>query len=294
MLTRDLLARVRKIEIKTRKVVEEMTGGAYRSVYRGRGIEFSEVRTYTEGDDVRDIDWNVTARTGVAHIKKYVEERELTVIIAVDISASTLFGSSEDDKRAKMAETAALLAFSAIRNNDKVGLLLFSDRIESYIPPRSGRAHVMRVIRDLVATRPRGRGTDIAAALESLSRTLKNKSVIFLISDFMDQGDFWKPLRILNRRHDLAAIRVVDNLENALPSAAALELEDTETGASFSFPGSRLAATRYAAAQELFDKQLAENCRHAKVDLIELPCAGEIVKPLMGFFQARGKRKSRG
>ena len=241
MLTRDLLARIRKIEIKTRKVVEEMTGGAYRSVYRGRGIEFSEVRTYTEGDDVRDIDWNVTARTGVAHIKKYVEERELTVIIAVDISSSTLFGSAEDDKRDKMAETAALLAFSAIRNNDKVGLLLFSDRVESYIPPRSGRAHVMRVIRDLVATHPRGRGTNIAAALESLSRTLKKKTVIFLISDFMDEGDYWKPLRILNRRHDLAAIRVVDSLETALPSAAALELEDAETGASFAFPGSRRA-----------------------------------------------------
>ena len=294
MLTRDLLARVRKIEIKTRKVVEEMTGGAYRSVYRGRGIEFSEVRTYTEGDDVRDIDWNVTARTGVAHIKKYVEERELTVIIAVDISSSTLFGSAEDDKRDKMAETAALLAFSAIRNNDKVGLLLFSDRVESYIPPRSGRAHVMRVIRDLVATHPRGRGTDIAAALESLSRTLKKKTVIFLISDFMDEGDYWKPLRILNRRHDLAAIRVVDSLETALPSAAALELEDAETGATFAFPGSRMAAARYAAAQELFDRQLEENCRQAKVDLIELPCTGDIVKPLMGFFQKRGKRKSKG
>ena len=294
MLTRDLLARIRKIEIKTRKVVEEMTGGAYRSVYRGRGIEFSEVRTYTEGDDVRDIDWNVTARTGVAHIKKYVEERELTVIIAVDISSSTLFGSAEDDKRDKMAETAALLAFSAIRNNDKVGLLLFSDRVESYIPPRSGRAHVMRVIRDLVATHPRGRGTNIAAALESLSRTLKKKTVIFLISDFMDEGDFWKPLRILNRRHDLAAIRVVDSLETALPTAAALELEDAETGATFAFPGSRLAAARYAAAQELFDKQLEKNCRQAKVDLIELPCTGDIVKPLMGFFQKRGKRKSRG
>ena len=272
MLTRDLLARIRKIEIKTRKVVEEMTGGAYRSVYRGRGIEFSEVRTYTEGDDVRDIDWNVTARTGVAHIKKYVEERELTVIIAVDISSSTLFGSAEDDKRDKMAETAALLAFSAIRNNDKVGLLLFSDRVESYIPPRSGRAHVMRVIR----------------------RTLKKKTVIFLISDFMDEGDFWKPLRILNRRHDLAAIRVVDSLETALPTAAALELEDAETGATFAFPGSRMAAARYAAAQELFDRQLEENCRQAKVDLIELPCTGDIVKPLMGFFQKRGKRKSRG
>ena len=223
-----------------------------------------------------------------------MEERELTVIIAVDISSSTFFGSDEDDKRDKMAETAALLAFSAIRNNDKVGLLLFSDRVESYIPPRSGRAHVMRVIRDLVATRPRGRGTNIAAALESLSRTLKKKTVIFLISDFMDQGDFWKPLRILNRRHDLAAIRVVDSLETALPSAAALELEDSETGECFAFPGSKLAAARYAAAQEIFDRQLEENCRQAKVDLIELPCTGDIVKPLMGFFQKRGKRKTRG
>jgi len=153
---------------------------------------------------------------------------------------------------------------------------------------------VMRVIRDLVATRPRGRGTDIAAALESLSRTLKKKTVIFLISDFMDEGDFWKPLRILNRRHDLAAIRVVDALETALPSAAALELEDAETGAALAFPGGRLSAARYAAAQQLFDRQLEENCRQAKVDLIELPCTGDIVKPLMGFFQKRGKRKSGG
>jgi uncharacterized protein (DUF58 family) len=152
----------------------------------------------------------------------------------------------------------------------------------------------MRVIRDLVATRPRGRGTDIGAALESLGRTLKKKAVIFLISDFMDQGDFWKPLRILNRRHDLAAIRVVDELETALPAAAALELEDAETGDAFAFPGSRLAAARYAAAQQLFARQIEENCRQAKVDLIVLPCSDDIVKPLMGFFQKRGKRKSGG
>ena len=291
MLTRDLLARVGKIELRTRKIVEEMTGGAYRSVYRGRGIEFSEVRTYTEGDDVRDIDWNVTARTGVAHIKKYVEERELTVILAVDISSSTFFGTLGDDKRDKMAETAALLAFSAIRNNDKVGLLLFSDRIESYIPPRSGRPHVMRVIRDLVATNPRGRGTDIAGALESLARILKKKAVIFLISDFMDGGDFRKPMRILNSRHDLAAIRVTDPLETALPVSAALELEDAETGGRMAFPGGEQASARYAAAQSLSSYQLAEDCRQAKVDLIELPTTGDIVKPLMEFFHARGKRK---
>ena len=294
MLTRDLLARVRKIEIKTRKAVEEMTGGAYRSVYRGRGIEFSEVRTYTEGDDVRDIDWNVTARTGVAHIKKYVEERELTVILAVDISSSTLFGTAEEVKRDKIAETAALLAFSAIRNNDKVGLLLFSDRIESWIPPRSGRAHVMRVIRDLVATRPVGRGTDITAALEALNRTLKKKTVIFLISDFLDRGDFWKPLRILSRRQDIAAIRVVDAMETALPTTSALELESAETGARFSFSGGRRNTVRYAAARQLFDHWLEANCRQAKVDLIDLPCSGDIVKPLMGFFQARGRRRNRG
>ena len=294
MLTRDLLSRVRKIEIRTRKIVEEMTGGAYRSVYRGRGIEFSEVRTYTEGDDVRDIDWNVTARTGIAHIKKYVEERELTVILAVDISSSTFFGTLGDDKRDKMAETAALLAFSAIRNNDKVGLLLFSDRIESYIPPRSGRAHVMRVIRDLVATNPRGRGTDIAGALESLARILKKKAVIFLISDFMDGGDFRRPLRVLNRRHDLAAIRVTDPLETALPVSAALELEDAETGERMPFPGGGQASARYAAAQNLCSYQLAEDCRQAKVDLIDLPTTDDIVKPLMEFFLARSKRKSKG
>lgn len=294
MLTRDLLARVRKIEIKTRKAVEEMTGGAYRSVYRGRGIEFSEVRTYTEGDDVRDIDWNVTARTGVAHIKKYVEERELTVIIAVDISSSTFFGTVGDVKRDRIAETAALLAFSAIRNNDKVGLLLFSDRIESWIPPRSGRAHVMRVIRDLVATQPSGRGTDIAAALEALNRTLKKKAVIFLVSDFMDRGDFWKPLRILSRRHDLAAIRVVDELETALPTTAAIELESAETGARFSFSGGKRAAARYTAARKLLDSQFKSGCRQAKIDLIDLPCSGDIVKPLTGFFLARGKRINRG
>ena len=292
MLTRDLLARVRKIELRTRKIVEEMTGGAYRSVYRGRGIEFSEVRTYTEGDDVRDIDWNVTARTGVAYIRKYVEERELTVILAVDISSSTFFGTLGDDKRDKMAETAALLAFSAIRNNDKVGLLLFSERIESYIPPRSGRSHVMRVIRDLVATKAHGRGTDIADALKSLARILKKKAVIFLISDFMDGGDFQKPLRVLNRRHDVTAIRVTDPLETALPVTAALELEDAETGGRMLFPGGRQASARYAAVQQFFRRDLEEVCRQAKVDLIDLPSTDDIVKPLMRFFLARSKRKS--
>ncbi len=293
MLTRELLAKVRKIEIKTRKAVEELTGGAYHSVYKGRGIEFSEVRAYAEGDDVRDIDWNVTARMGTPYIKKYAEERELTVIVAVDISASTMFGTAEEDKRTKMAETAALLAFSAIRNNDKVGLLLFSDRVEHYLPPRSGRAHVMRLIRDLVATAPKGRGTDIANAVETLSHTLKKRAVIFLISDFMDDKDFSKQLQLLNRKHDLAAIRITDQMETELPVCAALELEDTETGAGFAFPGTKEAKSRYAAAQTAFTQFLNETFRHAKVDPIELPCSGDIVKPLMGFFQRRGQRKGR-
>lgn len=293
MLTKELLAKVRKIEIKTRKAVEELTGGAYHSVYKGRGIEFSEVRAYAEGDDVRDIDWNVTARTGMPYIKKYAEERELTVILAVDISASTMFGTAEEDKRTKMAETAALLAFSAIRNNDKVGLLLFSDRVEHYLPPRSGRAHVMRLIRDLVATVPKGRGTDIANAVETLSHALKKRAVIFLISDFMDDKDFSKQLKLLNRKHDLAAIRITDQMENELPVCAALELEDTETGAIFAFPGAKQVKSRYAAAQTAFTQMLYETFRHANVDPIELPCSGDIVKPLMGFFRKRGQRKGR-
>lgn len=293
MLARELLAKVRKIEIKTRRMVDEITGGAYHSVFKGRGIEFSEVREYTPEDDVRDIDWNVTARMGSPFIKKYAEERELTVILAVDVSASGLFGSSGRNKREQMIEAAALLAFSAIRNNDKVGLLLFSDRTELYLPPRSGRTHVLRVIRELVAADAHGRGTDIGAALESLSRSQKKKAVVFLISDFIDNKDYERSMKLLSLRHDLVAIRVLDEREIALPSLAEMSLEDSENGGTLLFNASSGKMLRaYETAQQLLHKNTGDICRRSKVDMIDIRCGEDLLKPLMTFFQNRKLKHS--
>ena len=292
MLTGELLAKVRKIEIKTRKLVEEITGGAYHSVFKGRGIEFSEVREYTPDDDIRDIDWNVTARMGTPYIKKYAEERELNVMIAVDASASGLFGS-EKEKREQMAEAAALLAFSAIRNNDKVGLLIFTDRTELYLPPRSGKTHGLRVIRELVAMEPEGRGTNIGNALESLATGLKKRSVIFLISDFLDSGDYEKTLKIISRKHDVIAFRIQDRTELELPcSLPGLNVEGLENGRTFLFnAGSGKALKAYSdSARELREKT-DEICRHAKVDMIDASSNEDLVKPLLRFF--RGRRVKR-
>ena len=292
MLTGELLAKVRKIEIKTRKLVEEITGGAYHSVFKGRGIEFSEVREYTPDDDIRDIDWNVTARMGTPYIKKYAEERELNVMIAVDASASGLFGS-EKEKREQMAEAAALLAFSAIRNNDKVGLLIFTDRTELYLPPRSGKTHGLRVIRELVAMEPEGRGTNIGNALESLATGLKKRSVIFLISDFLDSGDYEKTLKIISRKHDVIAFRIQDRTELELPcSLPGLNVEGLENGRTFLFnAGSGKALKAYSdSARELREKT-DEICRHAKVDMIDAMSNEDLIKPLLRFF--RGRRVKR-
>jgi len=289
---RELIAKVRKIEIKTRRMVEELTGGAYHSVFKGRGIEFSEVREYCYGDDVRDIDWNVTARMGSPFIKKYTEERELTVMLAVDASASGRFGGASAEKLDRMVEAAALLSFSAIRNNDKVGLLLFTDKVELYLPPRSGKGHVLRVIRELVGMRPEGRGTDIAGALESLARSLKKKAIVFLLSDLVDGGDFEKAMKVVNRRHDLVAVRVLDPLELKLPALAGMFVEDCESGATVWFDGSS------ASAREDFERSAMETheasariCRRAKVDLIDLRCGEDLVKPLMAFFKMRGGKR---
>ena len=292
MLTGELLAKVRKIEIKTRKLVEEITGGAYHSVFKGRGIEFSEVREYTTDDDIRDIDWNVTARMGTPYIKKYAEERELNVMIAVDASASGLFGS-EKEKREQMAEAAALLAFSAIRNNDKVGLLIFTDRTELYLPPRSGRKHGLRVIRELVGLEPEGRGTDIGKALESLATGLKKRSVIFLISDFLDSGDYEKTLKIISRKHDVIAFRIQDRAELGLPcSLPGLNVEGLENGRTLLFNAdSGKALQAYSdSARELREKT-DEICRHAKVDMIDAMSNEDLIKPLLRFF--RGRRVKR-
>lgn len=291
MQTRELLAKVRKIEIRTRRLVEELTGGAWHSVYKGRGIEFSEVREYTTEDDVRDIDWNVTARMGTPYIKKYAEERELTVILAVDASASLFFGKTGSSKRDEAAGIAALLALSAIRNNDKVGLLVFTDKTELWLPPKSGRSHVLRLIRELLAFEPESKGTDIGQAMDSLAKNLKRKSVIFLISDFITELPYEKQLKILNMRHDLAAIRISDQMELNLPKLSMLSLEDAETGETSWFDAAS------AKIRNLFGKNVekkraavAETFRRAKVDVVELFCGEDPVVPLMNFFRMR-KRK---
>ena len=289
MLTGELLAKVRKIEIKTRKLVDEITGGAYHSVFKGRGIEFSEVREYTQEDDIRDIDWNVTARMGTPYIKKYAEERELNVMLAVDASSSGLFGSGGKEKREQMAEAAALLAFSAIRNNDKVGLLIFTDRTELYLPPRSGKTHSLRVIRELVALEPKGSGTDIGGALESLAQGLKKRSVIFLISDFLDDRDYETNLKIVSRKHDVIAFRIQDQAELQLPCALpGLTVEGLEDGSTFQFDagGSRALRAYSDAAREMRERS-EEFCRHAKVDMIDALSNEDLVKPLLRFFRNR-------
>lgn len=284
MLTRELIAKVRKLEIKTRKIVEDIAGGAYHSMFKGRGIEFSEVRAYSMEDDVRDIDWNVTARMGAPYIKKYVEERELTVILAVDLSGSVEFGTTETDKRSKIAEVAALLAFSAIRNHDKVGLLLFTDREELYLAPKSGRFHVLRVIRELVGCEVKGRGTDLPRALEFLSRSLKKRSVIFLLSDFADCGDWEKPLKLLARRHDVAAFRVQDPLEYSLPCDPVIQFADSENGGLCLYGAGN---DIYRAVQESLRKETEDQLRRSGVDMVDIPVEKDVVPPLIRFFKSR-------
>ena len=288
MLSEDLLAQVKKIEIRTRRVVDDITAGAYHSVFKGRGIEFDEVREYTPEDDVRDIDWNVTARMAAPYIKKYVEERELTVMLAVDVSASSMFSSGDKTKSRTAAEIAALLAFSAIRNNDRVGLLLFSDKTELYVPPKSGKTHGLRLIRELMVRKPESKGTNIGAALNNLMRVLHKKSVVFLISDFLDEGDFAKLLMVANKRHDVVATRILDPIELNMPKTANLVLEDAENGESILFPGRNSAILRrYSRIAEEIHKKNEEICRRAKVDLIDFRCGEDIVKPLVTFFRRR-------
>lgn len=229
MITSELASQIRFIQIFTKRAVNDVLAGEYQSVFKGQGMEFDEVREYQPGDDVRTIDWNVTARHGHPYVKRYVEERELTVLLAVDISASGSFGSVAKRKSEVAAELCALLAFSAIKNNDKVGLLLFSNRIEKFIPPRKGGSHVLRIIREVLGYQAEEKGTDIAQALEYLGRVAHKRGVVFLLSDFL-APDFRKPLGYLSRRHDVIAISIADRYEQALPSIGLVELVDAESG----------------------------------------------------------------
>ena len=290
MLPPELAKQIRLLEIRTNRAVDEITGGAYRSVFKGRGIEFEEVREYTPEDDVRDIDWNVSARMGSPYIKKYVEERELTVLLLVDVSASGAFGSAEKSKRRTAAELAALLAFSAGRNGDKVGLLMFSDRIELYVPPRSGRSHTLRLIREMLAFRPQSGGTDIDLALRESAQLLKKRSVVFLLSDLIDRKEFETSLKLLNRRHDVVALQIFDPVEHRWPSALPVVVEDAESGELVRFGGGRRELGRLEVELEQVRETRRELCRRARVDLIEIESGREVLRPVIEFFARRRRR----
>lgn len=289
MLPPELVKQIRLLEIRTDRAVDEIVCGAYRSVFKGRGIEFEEVREYVPGDDVRTIDWNVTARTGAPFVKKFVEERELVVLLVVDVSASGAFGSGPRSKRAAAAELAALLAFSAGRSGDKVGLLMFSDRTELYVPPRSGRRHALRLVREVLAFRPASRGTDIGGALREVAQLLRKRSVVFLLSDLMDEKPFERELAMLNRRHDVVALELFDPAERAWPGSVAADLEDAESGECAEFAG-------FGSAGKLDERLTAlaaerrDICRRSRVDLVEIGDGDEVLRPLIDFFSKRSRR----
>ena len=293
MDTTELLKRVQTVEIKTRRLVSEVMTGSYTSAFRGRGMEFDEVRAYVAGDDVRAIDWNVTARTGSPHIKRFVEERELTVMLVVDVSASNRFGSGPRFKSDLIAELSALLSFSASRSSDKVGLMLFSDKVETYVPPRKGRRHALRILRELIAfDQPRAQ-TNIGAALEYLGRVLRRKAVVFLISDFQDRG-YEKALRLCRRRHDLISVTVGDPREEELPSSGLLELVDPESGQTLQVDaGSKSFRERFSRQSLRRSQARAEAFRQARVDQLPVRTDKPYIESLRAFFAAREKRRGR-
>lgn len=290
MIPKELAKKIRFIEIHTKRAVNDVLAGEYHSVFKGRGMEFDEVREYTPGDEIRTIDWNVTARTGQPYVKRYVEERELTVLFVVDLSASGTFGTREKLKNEVAAELCALLAFSAIKNNDKVGLIIFTDIIELYIPPGKGTSHVLRLIRDLLNFKPRQMRTDIAQALDYLGRITHRKAVVFLVSDFQAES-YEKPLGIVARRHDLIAISITDPREKELPKIGLIGLEDAETGETVVVDsGSFLVRRQYEAITQERAERLAESFRASGVDHIPVLTGRDHVRDLVGFFRARERR----
>lgn len=290
MIPKEILDKVRLIEIQTRSVVNELFAGEYHSVFKGRGMEFAEVREYQQGDDVRSIDWNVTARVGTPFVKVYDEERELTVMLVVDASASGAFGSEGQMKGEVGVEISALLAFSAIKNNDRVGLLIFTDEVEVFIPPKKGRKHVLRVIRELLYFQPHGRGTSIAGALEYLERVLHRRSVVFMLSDFLD-ADYQRALQLVARRHDLIAVNLVDPRERQLPDVGFISLQDAESGRQL------LVDTRNPRVRERFaeerrgeEEERSRTFRKLGIDEIFINSAESYIEPLVQFFRTRMRR----
>lgn len=292
MIPRELAKKIRYIQIYTTKVVNDVLAGEYESVFKGRGMEFDEVREYQPGDDVRSIDWNVTARAGKPFIKKFREERELTVIFLVDLSASGSFGSMRQTKNELAAEICALLAFAAIKNNDKVGLIAFTDQVEQFIPPGKGARHVLRVIREILTFRPSRTGTDIARALDYLGRIQARRAVVFLISDFQAES-FEKPLRVLARRHDLIAVSLADARESKLPGIGPVELEDAETGELVLIDAaSAEIRKRYEALSLARAGELAEMLRAMGIDQIQIETGKPYVRDMTAFFRTRERRRA--
>jgi uncharacterized protein (DUF58 family) len=290
MLPKELIKRIRRLEITTRKVVSALLAGAYHSVFKGRGMAFSEVRQYQPGDEVRTIDWNVTARMNDAYVKVFTEERELTVMLLVDVSASEEFGSQARSKAEMAAEIAAQVAFSAIANNDRVGLVLFSDQVEKVVPPRKGRKHVLRVVSDILSYRPRRRGTNLAAALTWLSHAARRKTVTFLISDFLATG-YEQSLRIVARKHDVVPVVVSDPFELQFPSLGLAEIEDPETGERWLVDtADPRVRGRFAEAMKKRREERKRLFQKLQLDHVELHAGEDYSHALQRFFRARARR----
>jgi uncharacterized protein (DUF58 family) len=293
MLPREILRQIRRLQLKARRAVEDVLGGEYHSVFKGTGIAFDEVRAYQPGDDVRAIDWNVTARMGQPFVKRYIEERELTVLLLIDASASLQFGSRAQLKRDVAAELAALLAFCAIANNDRVGLIQFTDRVEHFLPPRKGLRHVLRLIRDVLFWQPQRRGTALRQGLDYLNRVQRRRAVVFLFSDFLDQ-DYERALRRTGRRHDLITVRITDPREQELPSVGLVEMEDAESGrrllVNTSSPAVRQA---FAAAARTRREALRQLTAAAGIDLVDISTEGGHLDALVQFFRLREGRLRR-
>lgn len=291
MLTREVLKKIRKIEIVTEKLVRDRMAGQYLSVFKGAGIAFSEVRQYMPGDDIRLIDWNVSARMHEPYVKLFTEEREMTVLLLVDMSGSGRFGSVGSEKREVAAELAAVLAFSAIRNNDRVGLVIFTDEVERFVPPKKGKKHVLRVVSEILTFAPRSPRTDLRAGLEFVTRIARRRAVTFLISDFLaDPDGYGRALRLSARRHDLIPVTITDPLEEALPAVGLVELEDPETGERVLFDTSGREARRFAAQARRRRQDLHALFRRLDLDPIAVRTDTSYLPALTAFFEARARR----
>lgn len=291
MSTSALLKKVRKIEIKTKGLSNHIFAGEYHTAFKGKGMAFSEVREYQLGDDIRSIDWNVTARYNAPFVKVFEEEREMTVMLLIDVSASGNFGTRKQFKRELATELAAILAFSAIKNNDKVGVIFFTDKVEKFIPPKKGKSHILRIIREVLAFEAKGKGTDITGALEYFSAVIKKRSICFILSDFMSK-EFDRPLKIASKKHDLVALRIHDTREDTLPNVGLVPMQDAETEQMiFVDTSSKKVRDNFAKNKAQATDKLRKLFPASGVDLIDITTGTDYVKPLINFFKTRGKRR---